>query len=100
MVYKIIWSPLALETYRNNIEYLEKEWSEKEVRNFIDATLRKLTVLSLQPRSGILTNKRANLRHTIIHKRIILIYRCKVLKREIELVRFFNTYQHPKSSKI
>ncbi len=100
MVYKITWSVLALETYKNNIEYLEKEWSEKEVKNFVNAVLRKLTALSLQPLSGGLTNKRASLRQVVIHKRIILIYRCKTLKREIELVRFFSTYQHPKRSRI
>jgi len=42
MVYKIIWSALAIKTYVNNIEYLEKEWSEKEVINFIVAVQQKI----------------------------------------------------------
>lgn len=29
MVFKIIWSPLAIRTFENNLKYLEKEWSEK-----------------------------------------------------------------------
>ena len=95
MVYNVIWSSLALRTYISNIEYLEKEWTTKEVRNFIAAVHRKTTLLSFQPKIGRLTNKRIHLRRTIIHKRVVLIYRFRPIKKEIELVRFFNTYQHP-----
>ncbi len=95
MVHEVIWSGLALKTYIGNIEYLEKEWSESEVRNFIAAVQRKLFTLSLQPRIGVITNKRRNIRKTVINKRIVLIYRHKPRKQEIELVRFFNTYQRP-----
>ncbi len=95
MVHKIVWSALAVKTYVDNIEYLEKEWSEKEVVNFIAAVKRKLLSLSLQPRLGVTTNKRANIRKTIVNKRILLIYRHKPQKKEIELIRFFNTYQYP-----
>ena len=95
MVHKIVWSALAIKTYVDNIEYLEKEWTDKEVKNFIIAVQRKLLSLSLQPRIGAITSKRANLRKTIVNKRILLFYRYKPNKKEVELVRFFNTYQHP-----
>jgi len=95
MVHKIVWSALAINTYVSNIEYLEKEWTEKEASNFIHAVQRKLTSLSLQPRIGTITSTRTNVRKTIINKQIVLFYRYKPQKREVELVRFFNTYQHP-----
>jgi plasmid stabilization system protein ParE len=98
MVHKIVWSALAIKTYVSNIEYLEREWSEREIKQFIHAVQRKLLLLSLQPRSGAITNNRKNLRKSILNKRIILIYRHKPLKKEIELVRFFNTYQQPLKS--
>jgi plasmid stabilization system protein ParE len=96
MVYKIIWSKLALRTYIHNIKYLESQWTEKEILNFIKAVQKKIALLSLQPQIGRLTIRRINLRQTVIHKRVILIYRFKPAKKEIELVRFFNTYQNPK----
>ena len=96
MVFKIIWSALSLKTYISNIEYLEKEWTSKEVKNFISTVQRKIAILSLQPKSGRLTSQRMNVRQVVIHKRIILIYRFKPQKKELELVRFFNTRQHPK----
>lgn len=34
MVFKIVWTPIGLETYLQVVDYLEKEWSEKEVNNF------------------------------------------------------------------
>lgn len=95
MVYKIIWSPLAIRTYISNIEFLEKAWTKREVVKFITAVENKISVLKIHPLKGKLTAKRLNVRHTTIHKRIILIYRVKVLKKEVELVRFFNTYQSP-----
>jgi plasmid stabilization system protein ParE len=99
MVFKIVWSTLSLKTYISNIEYLETKWTEKEVRNFITAVQRKLAILSLQPKTGRLTGKRLNVRQTVIHKRVLLVYRFKNSTKTVELVRFFNTWQHPRRLK-
>ena len=99
MVYKIIWSELAIKTYISNIKYLETAFTETEVKAFITAVQKKLSVLSLQPRIGRLTNKRENVRFTVIHKRVTLIYRHRPVKHEIQLVRFWNNYQDPKRLK-
>lgn len=99
MVCKITWSLLALKTYISNVQYLEKEWTNKEVKKFIDAVQRRLAILFFQPQTGRLTSKRLHVRQTVIHKRVLLIYRFKPLKREIELIRFLNTYQNPKRLK-
>jgi plasmid stabilization system protein ParE len=95
MVQKVIWSNLAIRTYLDNISYLQQEWTQKEIDNFIEATERKLELLKYQPNKGALTNKRLHTRKTLIIKRILLIYRYKSRKNEIELLRFFNTWQHP-----
>ncbi len=99
MVQKIIWSTLAIQTYAGNIEYLQKEWTQKEIDKFIASTERKLNLLKTQPQIGVLTNKRHYIRKTIIVKRILLIYRYRKRKNEIELIRFFNTWQHPKKTR-
>jgi plasmid stabilization system protein ParE len=95
MVPKITWSALAVKTYLSNIEYLQKEWTQKEIDNFIVATERKLDLLKAQPHMGAVTHKRSNIRKTAIVKRILLVYRFQKRKGEIELLRFFNTWQHP-----
>jgi len=99
MVQKIIWSNLAIRTYISNISYLQQEWTQKEIDNFIKSTERKLELLKSQSNIGTLTNKRLHIRKTLIVKRILLIYRYKPRKDEIELIQFFNTWQHPRQMK-
>ncbi len=99
MVQKIIWSTLAIQTYINNIKYLQKELTQKEIDKFTALTERKLNLLKIQPDIGVLTNKRLYIRKTLKVKRILLIYRYRKRKGEIELLRFFNTWQHPKKMK-
>ena len=100
MVYKVIWSPTALKSYISNIEYLETLWAEKEILNFINSVKRKVQLLSNNPHLGSPTNKRKNLRKSVIHKRVILFYRVKKIKKEIELIRFWPTKQNPGNLKL
>ncbi|MEO5948085.1 MAG: type II toxin-antitoxin system RelE/ParE family toxin [Chitinophagaceae bacterium] len=100
MVYKIIWSITSIKTYISKIEYLEAEWTDKEAKNFINAVKRKLQLLSSHPELGNITNKRRNVRKSVIHKRVILFYRVKKFKKEIELIRFWPTKQNPHKLKL
>jgi len=99
MVYEIIWSELALQSFLSNINYLKTDWTETEIVNFTNATTYILQLLSIQPRIGRLTNKRAYLRKVLVSKRIILIYRFKPPINIIELIQFFNTWQNPQKRK-
>lgn len=96
MVYKIIWSDKALETFVENIEFLKQTWSDKEVANFTQVVDKKLLVLSTQPDIGKPANvKGGNIRLTVLHKRLCLIYRVNTKRKTIELLLFWNTYQNP-----
>ena len=101
MVCKISWTPRAWKTYCANIEYLEKQWTEKEITAFVLAADKRIDNLAKQPEIGTPRNKKyPNIRHTVIHKRIVLIYKYKPVKEEIELLVFWNTYQHPRKLNI
>jgi plasmid stabilization system protein ParE len=95
MVHEIVWSKQALHPYLDNIDYLQTDWTEKEVNKFVNATNEILKLIVLQPNIGRLTSKRAFLRKILAAKRTILIYRFKPNGKLIELVQFFNTWQHP-----
>ena len=96
MVFKIIWTVRALESYVANMQYLESAWTEKEVKNFAALVERKIKLLSQQPELGTSRNKKQfNLRHIVLHKRISLIYRVKPQRSQIERLLFWNTYQNP-----
>lgn len=101
MACKISWTKRAWLTYEANINYLEKEWTEREIRKFILLIERKITNISTHPWLGSSRNKREpNIRHTLVHKRVALIYKYKPLKDEIELLIFWNTSQNPKKLKL
>lgn len=96
MVYQIVWTPKALESYLNNIEYLEQNWTSKEVTKFVNRVEKKILLLSVQPYIGASrSKKRPNLKFTLLHKRIILIYLVKPNLKRVELLLFWNTYQNP-----
>jgi len=99
MAFKIIWSSLAIKTYIENIEYVQKKWTEKEAEKFASAVQRKLQLLLMNPNIGSPTSKRKNVRKAVVHKRVTLIYRFMPNKKEIELLRFWGTYQNPRRLK-
>ena len=86
----IIWSEDAVEDVLENIDYLEKRWTKKEVDIFseeIDAVLEKLS-------KGNLTFKPSDYKNTYevpIVKQITLYY--QVQGNDVFLVLFWNNYQ-------
>ncbi len=88
----IIWSDDAVDDVLENIDYLEKHWTIKEVDTFseeIDAVLEKLSI-------GNLTFKPCGYKNTYevpIIKQITLYY--QIQDNYILLVRFWNNYRNP-----
>jgi plasmid stabilization system protein ParE len=98
---KINWTSRAWLTYEANIEYLQKEWTAKEVSNFVQSTDKKIASLSNHPAIGKPRNKKyPHIRFTVIHKRVALIYKHKPLKNEIDLLVFWNNYRNPGKLKV
>ena len=96
MVFKVVWTPKALESYVANMNYLQQAWTEKELQDFAALVEKKIMLLSRQPYIGTARSKsHPDVRHTVLHKRVSLIYRVRVQKKEIELLLFWNTYRHP-----
>ena len=101
MVCKVVWTPKALESYVTIMEYLEAAWTEKEVKSFAALVEKRLELLSTQPEIGTPRSKKSpNLRHTVLHKRVSLIYRIQPQKKQVELLLFWNTRQNPSRLKV
>ena len=96
MVQKVTWLVGARITFDDAITYLEHNFTEKEIEKFADKVQQKLLIIKSNPKLGNKAAKKSNVYKTVIHKRIILIYRYKPLKKEIELLTFWNTLQNPK----
>lgn len=81
MVPEITWSFDALNTYNSVIDYLQNEWTEKEVKNFANRTREKLKIIQLQPKIGRLVNKKLHIHRTLVHKKTTLFYRYRPNKK-------------------
>ena len=97
MVCKIIWLPRAIQTYIANIQYLQANWTEKELEHFKALVEQKIENISHHPKLGSARSKStSHIRFTLIHKRVALIYKYKPSRDEIELMVFWNTSQNPR----
>jgi len=92
----ISWTPEAEFTFNNIIEYLNAEWSEKEVRNFVRKTINILELIAEYP-NLFKASKKKNIRIGLITKQISIIYRVK--KNKIQLLSFWDNRQDPDKMK-
>jgi plasmid stabilization system protein ParE len=93
-----VWTENALKDYHQNIDYLLREWSEKEALIFIgdvDSILFSL-------KSGNIQYKESNyhgIRECLVCKQITLYYR-HLRSNEIELLRFWNNSKDKRKLKL
>ncbi|MBM3436509.1 MAG: type II toxin-antitoxin system RelE/ParE family toxin [Bacteroidetes bacterium] len=85
---RIIWNEFARQDFYQNIDYLLKEWSEKEAQSFIDKVFDVLFVLEKGNVEFQKTSKK-DIRRCVITRQISLFYRIKD-DHLIELLRFWN----------
>ncbi len=90
---KIIWTESAINDVSNNIDYLEKEWTEKEIIRFNKKINEVLSSL-LQENVVFKSTKYKNIFEVVVIKQITLFYEVKA--ENIILLRFWNNYQDPK----
>lgn len=88
---KIIWNKVAKSDYFENIDYLLKNWSEKEVQKFIDEVRHIELVLKKGNIDFQETNYR-EIRPVVLRKQITLFYKIISIS-EIEFLRFWNKHQ-------
>ena len=98
MANKIVWSKKADVSFDRLTGYLEQEWTQKEVAAFVTRVYEKIDILSVFPQAGFST-KRSNIYKTLVHKKIILIYQYKPVKKEVLLIVFWNNLQNPERLK-
>ncbi len=98
MAFKIIWTKQAIKGYAKIIDYLEENWSEKEIINFIKVTDQFFETLILHPEILQRSNNQKNLYRGPINRLTMLTYRIKRVNKQIELVNIRGTRQKPLKS--
>lgn len=94
----VFWSPLSVADAENILDYLFKNWSEQVAENFTNQLDHILSQIAKKPKLFPLTNKKKKVRKCVMNKQNTLFYRES--KDAIELLRIFDTRQHPKKLKL
>ena len=87
MEYKIVWVPLAVETYMEEIDFIYLKWNQKEVDDFVMLVNENLKRLSINPLIGQIHK---NVYKIVISKKTSLFYRIIEKDKKVELVYFWN----------
>ena len=89
----ITWTPKALESYFIILDYLQNEWGDKVLQDFIIHIEHILMQVQEYPKMYGLSKHYKNVRKAVITKHNLLFYKIKPRKKEIELLIFWDTRQ-------
>ena len=92
MQYRTVWLSNAKKRYQEIINYLEENWTQNEVKNFVHNTNYVINQISLYP----LLFKKASkhgVRQAILTKHNFILYR--IVGDQIQLLTIFDTRQNP-----
>lgn len=95
--YEIVWSEHALEELKQTIEYLENNFSERELKKLSKEIERSIGLVSINPFAFPQTEN-LNVRKLVVAKYNSLYY--KIENEEITVVSFFSNRQSPINRKI
>lgn len=96
MALKILWTPQAEKGYDDIINYLADQWTDREIRSFIQETRQFLDLLSRNPHLLQPSLTRKNVYRGPINPLSIVTYRIKPQKKVIELLNVRGARQMPK----
>ncbi len=86
MALEIVWTTRAEKGFEEIIAYLEENWTEREVQNFILESFRFFELLTTQPEILQKSSKQKNVYRGPMDNYNILTYRVKPRKKQIEFL--------------
>jgi len=96
--YRIKWTDNALEELKMTFEYIEDNWTEKELRNLSSEIERAINLISTNPKLFPKLENR-NIRRAVIKKLNTIYYRV-IENNSIEILSFFSNRQNPERRNI
>lgn len=96
--YKIFQTDFALKELENTVDYLEENWTDKELKNLAESIEETLILISQNPTLFQVSNVKKNIRRAVILSLNTLYYR--IVNDQIEIISFFSNRQNPKKRKL
>jgi plasmid stabilization system protein ParE len=95
MALTIVWSQRAEKGFDRIVKYLEQNWTEREIRNFIRETYDFLELLKLNPYLLEQSNMMKHIHRGPLNRLTFITYRLKIGEGIIELLNIRSTRQKP-----
>jgi len=95
-IYEIRWSEEAVKNLNNIFDYLEKNWSEKEIKKFAQKLEKCINIIRTTPFAFPLSEI-MKIRRIVINRQITMYY--EVASNVIYIITLFDTRQNPKKIK-
>lgn len=95
MALALVWTKRAIHGYDKIVRYLEDNWTDKEVRNFIHESEEFFALLSEYPELLQKTSRYKNVYRGPMNKLTVITYRVKPRKKQIELINIRGARQKP-----
>lgn len=92
---KILWTVQAKKGLDEVIDYLEREWTEKEINNLEFRLKSLIKVIERNPEIFPATEKFQSLRRGLVDKNNYIIYRIHPEKELLEIIHFRGTKRKP-----
>ena len=96
--YNIFWTDFALKELENTIEYIEQNWSEKELKNLAEKLEETLNLISKNPDIFQVSEFKKDVRRVVVLKFNTIYYRLN--NNQIEILSFFSNRQEPDKRKL
>lgn len=95
--YKVLWTDHALEELGQTIEYLEINWTERELRKFATKLDHTIEIAAKNPEIFPVTSERKGIRKAVVDKYNTLYYR--IIGNAFEIISIFASRQDPDKRK-
>ena len=95
----VIWSARAKITFFNVLDYLDKNWTKREILQFHERT--EIIIQAIRKNPGIfpVSAKHRKIRKAIVDKNNSFFYTVDLYNKKIYLLTFFDNRQNPKNLK-
>lgn len=95
----VIWSARAKVTFFNVLDYLDKNWTKREILQFNKRT--EIIIQAIRKNPGIfpVSTKHRKIRKAIVDKNNSFFYSFDLNSKKIYLLTFFDNRQNPKNLK-
>jgi hypothetical protein len=91
MVKEVVWTIRATKTYWQIISYLQNEFGEQSVIEFVNTDHNKIELIHSNPFLFRKSASQKNVFLTSIHKRTTLVYPYRPIKKSVQLLVFWST---------